>query len=167
MNFFLNVCRLHCMLYSFIMTSLYHLPLPLHLFTTYYSETLILYSLHLRFHWLYVSSLLNSAIEHSNFEDSLAETPQFYAHFHLWSFRLTSVMTDPVKLASKTCDDSVATMNSTNKTSVRSIQAKLCHNNFVWTLVGKGNAELFSVQWSSWVKPKFSIVKMSSNVKKM
>jgi hypothetical protein len=57
-------------------------------------------------------------------------------------------MIGPAKLASKTCAASVSIMDSANRTSVGSKQAK--PYNFCW----KASVELFTVEQSSQVKLK-------------
>ena len=112
----------------------------------------------LNFPWIYVSSLLCFPRLYIWFLKSRRQKlPQFYMHHHSWSFWLTSLMTGPAKLANKMCAASIARMNSTNKISIGSKQAKPSHTIFVWTLIGKASVEMFNVQWLSRVKPKLSI----------
>lgn len=110
----------------------------------HYSENSILHSLNLhipwiyairpvlKFPWIYVFSLLCFLwLCIWILKSCQQKLPWFDTHFHSWSF-------GPAKLASKTCAACIARLNL----------AKPSRTIFVWTLVGKGSAELFSVQRS-------------------
>ena len=125
----------------------------------------------LKFPWIYMSSLLCFLLLYIRILKSQRQKLSwFYVHFHSWSFRLTSVMIGPAKLANKTCAASVARMNSANKTSTGSKQAmpseaililfELLYGKQVW------NCLLFNDR-HEWSLNFPFIVKKSSNEKKM